>query len=59
MPRFMPHVIHSVYAVYIYPRCTVYDIPLYTCVDAGGMHGGLIVGRLARDSLCSVIAIHI
>jgi hypothetical protein len=28
------------------------------CVDAGGMHGGLTVGRLARESLlCSIIAI--
>jgi hypothetical protein len=27
------------------------------CVDAGGMHGGLTVGRLARESLCSDIAI--
>jgi hypothetical protein len=26
-------------------------------VDAGGMHGGLTIGRLARENLCSVITI--
>jgi hypothetical protein len=33
-------------------------LPTGVCVDAGGgMHGGLTVGRLARESLCSVITI--
>ena len=31
--------------------------PVCMCLDAGGMHGGLTVRRLARYSLCSVIAI--
>jgi hypothetical protein len=32
-------------------KCTRIFLPS-ECVDAGGMHGGLTVGRLARESLC-------